>query len=81
MVTTFTASEFGRSLVSNGDGVDHGWGGHHLVMGGAVKGTNIYGRLPSTWLDSDDDSGHGRMIPTVSVAVNHSGRRSAADCT
>ena len=45
-VTTFTASDFGRTLSSNGDGSDHGWGSHHLVMGGAVKGGRVYGRWP-----------------------------------
>lgn len=45
-VTTFTASEFGRTLVNNGDGTDHGWGGHHFVIGGAVKGGDVYGRYP-----------------------------------
>ncbi|MBI5926238.1 MAG: DUF1501 domain-containing protein [Aquabacterium sp.] len=45
-VTTFTASEFGRALVNNGDGCDHGWGGHHFVIGGAVKGGEVYGRYP-----------------------------------
>ena len=45
-VTTFTASEFGRSLVSNGDGTDHGWGSHHFVFGGAVKGGDVYGKFP-----------------------------------
>jgi len=42
-VTTFTFSDFGRTLSSNGDGTDHGWGGHHIIMGGAVKGGDIYG--------------------------------------
>lgn len=45
-VTTFTASEFGRALVNNGDGCDHGWGAHHFVIGGAVKGGDVYGRFP-----------------------------------
>ncbi|WP_394779479.1 DUF1501 domain-containing protein, partial [Undibacterium sp.] len=42
-VTLFTASDFGRTFTSNGDGTDHGWGSHHFVVGGAVKGGNIYG--------------------------------------
>jgi hypothetical protein len=46
-VTTFTASDFGRTFTSNGDGTDHGWGAHHLVMGGAVRGGNLYGRFPT----------------------------------
>ena len=45
-VTTFTASEFGRTLMNNGDGADHGWGGHHFVVGGGVKGGEVYGRFP-----------------------------------
>ncbi|MFM2187256.1 MAG: hypothetical protein RIR43_1828, partial [Pseudomonadota bacterium] len=43
-VTTFTASDFGRTLSSNGDGSDHGWGSHHFIMGGAVQGGRFYGR-------------------------------------
>jgi len=67
-VTAFTISDFGRTLTSNGDGTDHGWGGHQIMMGGAVKGGDIYGTLPqSLVLDSDDDLGDGRMIPTTSV--------------
>jgi uncharacterized protein (DUF1501 family) len=46
-VTTFTASEFGRDLRSNSTGCDHGWGGHHLAFGGAVKGQRTYGRYPT----------------------------------
>ena len=45
-MTAFTASDFGRTLASNGDGSDHGWGGHHFVVGGAVKGRPIYGTPP-----------------------------------
>lgn len=66
-VTTFTASDFGRTLTSNGDGTDHGWGGHQLIMGGAVQGKNIYGTMPSLELNSDDDIGEGRVIPTTSI--------------
>ncbi|NQZ80039.1 MAG: DUF1501 domain-containing protein [Colwellia sp.] len=67
-ITTFTMSDFGRTLTSNGDGTDHGWGGHQMIMGGAVNGGNIYGNLPEDLnLDSDDDLGDGRMIPTTSV--------------
>jgi len=67
-VTTFTASEFGRTLTSNGDGTDHGWGSHQLVMGGAVKGGDIYGTMPSLAIEGVDDSGRrGRIIPTTSV--------------
>ena len=66
-ITTFTMSDFGRTLTSNGDGTDHGWGGHQLIMGGAVNGGELYGTMPSLELDSDDDLGDGRMIPTLSV--------------
>ncbi len=66
-VTTFTMSEFGRTLTSNGDGTDHGWGGHQLVMGGAVNGGNIVGNLPELALGSNDDLDDGRIIPTTSV--------------
>lgn len=65
-VTTFTASDFGRTLTSNGDGTDHGWGGHQLVMGGAVNGGRLFGQLPALELNSNDDFGDGRMIPTTS---------------
>lgn len=65
-VTTFTTSEFGRTLARNGDGTDHGWGSHHLVMGGAVKGQTIYGELPTLEINSDDDLGRGRIIPQLS---------------
>jgi uncharacterized protein (DUF1501 family) len=66
-VTTFTLSEFGRTLSRNGtDGTDHGWGSHHFVMGGAVKGQQIFGNMPSLELNSDDDIGEGRIIPTLS---------------
>lgn len=66
-VTTFTLSDFGRTLTSNGDGTDHAWGGHQIICGGAVKGGKIYGRLPSLALDSEDDIGEGRIIPTTSI--------------
>lgn len=67
-VTTFTASEFGRTATSNGDGTDHGWGGSQLVMGGAVQGGQIHGVLPDIAPGSLDDSGDaGRIIPTVAV--------------
>jgi len=66
-VTTFTASEFGRTLGTNGDGTDHGWGGHYFIMGGAVNGGKIYGDIPPPELGHDYDAGRGRLIPTISV--------------
>jgi uncharacterized protein (DUF1501 family) len=66
-VTTFTASDFGRTLSSNADGSDHGWGGHHFVMGGAVQGGRFYGTAPRVSITSDDQVGQGRLLPTTSV--------------
>lgn len=66
-VTTFTASDFGRTYTTNGLGTDHGWGNHQLVMGGAVKGGDLYGQMPSLKLGGPDDVGRGRWIPNVSV--------------
>ncbi len=66
-VTTFTASDFGRTLSSNGDGTDHGWGAHHFVMGGAVRGGRFYGTAPSVSVNGPDDVGQGRLLPTTSV--------------
>lgn len=65
-VTTFTASDFGRTLTSNGDGSDHGWGAHHFVVGGAVRG-GIYGHFPTVALNTDEDVGAGRLLPTTAV--------------
>ena len=66
-VTLFTASDFGRTLVSNGDGSDHGWGSHHLVVGGAVKGKQILGNFPLTALGTSTDVGSGRLLPGIGV--------------
>ena len=66
-VTTFTAGDFGRTLTSNGDGSDHGWGGHQLVVGGGVTGFQVVGELPEIRIDGPSDSGHGRIIPTLAV--------------
>lgn len=67
-VTTFTASDFGRTLTINGDGTDHGWGGHYMVMGGAVRGGRVLGELPSFSVGSEDDTGDkGRIIPSLSI--------------
>ena len=72
-VTAFTASDFGRGLVSNGDGTDHGWGGHQLIVGGAVRGKTFYGTPPPPSVgqsDSPDDQWHvgqGRLLPTTAV--------------
>lgn len=66
-VTLFTASDFGRTFASNGDGSDHGWGSHHFVIGGAVKGGDIYGAVPPIGLNHDYDVSSGSLLPTFSV--------------
>ncbi len=66
-VTTFTASDFGRTLQANGDGSDHGWGAHHIVMGGAVNGGRFFGSAPPISITTPDQVGNGRLIPSTSV--------------
>ena len=70
-VTTFTASDFGRSFTTNGDGTDHAWGAHHFIMGGAVRGGDIYGQYPTLGADvngfNNPDQVGGAQIPTTSV--------------
>ena len=73
-VTAFTASDFGRTLASNGDGSDHGWGSHHFVVGGAVNGKAFYGTPQVVSINNDarlpgyeGHVGQGRLIPTTSV--------------
>lgn len=66
-VTAFTASDFGRTYGTNGDGSDHGWGGHHFIVGGAVKGGDIYGKMHDHTMEGPDDTYRGRWIPSTSV--------------
>ena len=66
-VTTFTISDFARTLTSNGKGSDHGWGGHHLVMGGSVAGGRVLGSYPPDLDTSPLDVGRGVLIPTLSA--------------
>jgi uncharacterized protein (DUF1501 family) len=75
-VTTFTASEFGRTFISNGDGTDHGWGSHQFVMGGAVRGGRLFGQFPvlatknatnNNFDGSPDQLFSGILLPTTSV--------------
>jgi uncharacterized protein (DUF1501 family) len=66
-VTLFTASDFGRTNTTNGDGTDHGWGGHHFVVGGAVNGGEIYGRFPQFQLNAGPDAANNAMLPGTSV--------------
>jgi uncharacterized protein (DUF1501 family) len=66
-VTLFTASDFGRTFTSNGTGTDHGFGAHHMVMGGAVRGKDIYGSFPQSGTGHERDMGKGILIPQYSV--------------
>ncbi len=70
-VTTFTASEFSRTFTTNGDGTDHAWGAHHLIMGGAVKGGDLYGLYPTLGVDSaaftNPNMVGNAMVPTTAV--------------
>jgi uncharacterized protein (DUF1501 family) len=75
-VTAFTASDFGRTFPSNGQGSDHGWGSHHLIMGGSgtkdlvnrsVMGGKTYGKFPTLAINGPDDTSTGRWIPTTAI--------------
>jgi uncharacterized protein (DUF1501 family) len=66
-VTSFTTSDFGRTFPTNGSGSDHGWGSHHLIMGGAVQGRKTYGTYPTLAINGPDDTSDGRWIPKISV--------------
>lgn len=66
-VTSFTASDFSRTFPTNSQGSDHGWGAHHIVMGGAVNGGETYGSIPTFVINGPDDTGTGRWIPKLAV--------------
>jgi uncharacterized protein (DUF1501 family) len=66
-VTAFTSSDFGRTFPSNSLGSDHGWGSHHLVLGGGVLGQHTYGNFPALVVGGPNDTSTGRWIPTTSV--------------
>jgi uncharacterized protein (DUF1501 family) len=67
MVTTFTQSDFGRTLTSNGDGTDHAWGGNQVVLGDAVTGGQLVGSYPQLQIGGPEDVGGGRFIPSTSA--------------
>ncbi|MEM8772415.1 MAG: DUF1501 domain-containing protein [Pseudomonadota bacterium] len=66
-VTSFTASDFGRTLTINRDGTDHGWGAHHMVVGDGLLGSQMVGSFPEPAVGHDLDVNNGRLIPTTSV--------------
>ncbi|MEL6867403.1 MAG: DUF1501 domain-containing protein, partial [Bacteroidota bacterium] len=66
-VTTFTCSDFGRTLTSNGNGSDHAWGGNVMVMGDSVKGGQIFGQYPSLAINGKDDIGGTILLPSLST--------------
>ncbi len=66
-VTSFTCSDFSRTFPSNGQGSDHGWGSHHLILGGAVKGQKTYGQFPVLSVNGPNDTSTGRWIPTTAI--------------
>jgi len=66
-VTSFTASDFSRTFPSNGQGSDHGWGSHHLILGGAVNGQSTYGQFPTLTVNGPNDTSTGRWIPTTAI--------------
>lgn len=71
-VTAFTMSDFARTFTTNGLGTDHAWGSHHFIVGGAVKGGDVYNQFPTVGVDlagfnNPNAVGSGALIPTVSV--------------
>lgn len=66
-VTLSSAGEFGRTMTSNGQGSDHGWGANHFVVGGAVRSRQVYGRMPTLELSTADDVGFGRLLLSAGV--------------